>query len=208
MSRAAVFWLFLFAISARAQDPLAVAEEQIENEQFVAAMRTLEALRNKPDADDELLIDELLVVWGDAVRGVARDIQRERGYPAALDLFEQHLVTNMIVDYYVETCICAGAEERGLRHVAALPEPLRGLSARAEFNLHWARLDFAAMEKRAREVKWPKWIKYAVQQQEMRKRLDSRRQRGWIVALLGSLALVGGTLFVGWRVTKGEKLEA
>jgi len=202
MSRSAVFWLFLFAIAARAQDPLSVAEEQIENEQFVAAMRTLETLRNKPDADDEVLM-----VWGDAVRGVARDLQRERGYPAALDLFEQHLVTNVIVDYYVETCICAGAEERGLRHIAALPQPLRDLSSRAEFNLHWARLDFAAMEKRAREVKWPQWIQFAVGQQEMRKRLDSRRQRGWMVALLGSLALVGGTLFVGWRVTR-RGLEA
>ncbi len=207
MSRAAVLLAMLFALAAGAQDPIAVAEEQIENEQFVAAMRTLEPLRENPDAGDELLMDELLLVWGDAVRGVARDLQRERGYPAALDLFEQHLVTNVIVDYYVETCICAGAEERGLRHIAALPQPLRNLSARAEFNLHWARLDFAAMEKRAREVKWPKWIKFAVEQQEMRKRLDSRRQRGWMVALLGSLALVGGTLLVGWRVTR-RGLEA
>lgn len=202
MSRAALFCLVLFAVAARAQGPIEVAKEQIENEKFVAAMRTLETPMANPDADDELLL-----IWGDALRGVARDLQRERGYPAALDLFEQHLVTNVIVDYYVETCICAGAEERGLRHLAALPQPLRNLSSRAEFNLHWARLDFAAMEKRAREVKWPKWIKFAVEQQEMRKRLDSRRQRGWMVALLGSLALVGGTLLVGWRVTR-RGLEA
>ena len=51
--------LLLFAVAAHAQDPVSWAEQQLENEQFVVAMESLEALRAAPDASEEVLH-----VWG------------------------------------------------------------------------------------------------------------------------------------------------
>ena len=193
MNRLAILMALLIAAVARAQDPIDLAVEQLEAERFEDAMRTLEPLRSDPGANEEVL-----GLWQDALRGVARDVQRVRGYAAALEFLEQHLDSRSIIADYVETCIWAGDEERGLRTIAALPQPLRDRCAHSEFQLHYKRLDFAALERRAREVKWQSWIDFASKERKLRERFDDRRTRAIWVAVIGSLVIALG----GWGVVR------
>ena len=198
MRRVALLLLLLCSWSAAEETPVDRATVQIENEDFAAAMKTLEPLvpqRTEPVLD----------LWGKAIRGVARDLQREGGYAPALDFYERHLDTRLIVGDYRETCIWAGEEQRGLRTIAALPQPFRDRCAESEFHLHWVLLDFAAMERRAREVKWPAWIEFAVEQRALRERFAERRNRAWWIAIGGAIALVAGAwLGTQWIVRRAR----
>jgi len=163
------------------------AEARIDDEKFTEALQALEGA-DEADARYRPLRDH-------AVNGVARNLQRASGYRAALNWLEPRLESRTIVEHYVETCIWAGEEQRGIERLAALPGPLRKESFRAEMQLHWVRHDYATIEQRAREEGRPAWRDWAREQRELRERFTYRAQRGWWVALFAALA-IGAACFV------------
>jgi len=159
--------------------------EWVEAEEFERAYEVLHA-DPAPDRGDARFWD----LWQRAVRGVARNRQRRGGYGEAIAFLEDHLDTRSLVEDYAETCIWAGEEQRGLDRMGALPQPMRDRCAYAEFQLHWVRQDYAALEQRAREVGRPKWVDFAREQRELRERFDNRTTRAWWVTILGTLAIL------------------
>ena len=173
--------LLLLALQS---SPLDRAEALLEQELFEPALRAIE----EADRADPR--------WAPArdraVQGMARDLQRAEGYDAALRFLEERLESRAIIDCYTETCIWAGEEPRGLDRVRRLDPALAHAGSYAEFQLLWARLDFAAIERRAREVDWPEWEQWAREQQAKRDRFASRAARAWWVALGAAALLAGG----------------
>jgi hypothetical protein len=165
-------------------DPhLDAAETLLENEQFAQAMVEIQ----KASTEDARFSD----LRNLAVRGVARDRQRADGFMAAATYLETHLDNRELVEQYVETCIWAGEEARALATIRALPAPFRKECAFAEFQIYWVRLDFEALEKRAREVKWDTWITYAQEQRALRAGFAKHTTRGWWVAIVSTCAMAG-----------------
>lgn len=167
------------------------AQELIENEEFAPALELLESGEG----------DRFRELRNRAIRGVSRDLQRERGYDAAVDYLEQHLETRFLVAHYVEACLWSGQEERALATIRALPDAFRHECAYAEFQIHYARLDFEALEKRANEVNWTEWAEFAREQRELREGFVYRTERAWTV-FWGALAGMGALFTLAWRAAR------
>jgi hypothetical protein len=185
--------LSLFACIVSAEVDFDRVTELVEAEQFEQAYAILKD-SPAPDGEDARFWD----LWQRAVRGVARNRQRVGGYTPALEFLEQHLDTEALVGDYTETCIWAGEEERGLRTLRGLPAAMRDRCAVAEFQFYWIRQDYTAMERRAREVNRPDWVRFAREQHELRERFAERTGRAWRVALFG----IAGILAVCWLIDR------
>jgi hypothetical protein len=181
--------MLLLAGVAFAEVDLDLVEEWIESEEFEQAYETLRPVRTASPAPDEK-DERFWGLWGSSVRGVARNRQRKGGYAEAIDFLEAHLDTRPLVYDYADTCIWAGEEQRGLRTLKALPQPMRDDCVYAEFRLHFVRQDYTALEARAREVNWQSWIDYAREQRELRERFAYRTTRAWWVAALATIAIL------------------
>jgi len=177
--------LLLFVGVAAAQDEFDRVSEWIDSEEFERAYATLQPER-AARMEDERHLD----LWQRAVRGVARNLQRKGGYGVAIEFLEDHLVTHLLVADYVETCIWAGEERRGLARVRALPQPLRDRSAKAEFQLYWVLREYDALEERALAVNWPAWVEFARRERDQLQRFADRTSRARWVAILATAAIL------------------
>ena len=181
----------VFLLGGLLTDPhIERAAELIELEQFAAAMSELE----KADVTDPRYEG----IRNYAIFGVARDLQRVEDHGAAVDYLEQRLDNEEIVSQYVEVCIWAGEESRALAGIAALPRELREQCAIAEFQIHWVRLDFETLERRARETGEDTWVKYAQEQRALREGFAKHARRAWWI-VVGGGALMAGLWFVLFR---------
>jgi hypothetical protein len=180
------------ALPAAGEDPVyEQIVELLENGKFEAATEQIALLEQAQPKHAELS-----ALRQQAAVGVARNLQRQDGYGAALDYLESRLEGRTIVQAYSETSVWAGAEQRGLETMRRLPKALRHQCAREELNLYWALHDFVGMEQRAREVEWPEWIEFARNQGALRERFDGRTRRAWWVAGVGAALLAGGCLLL------------
>ena len=181
---------FLLALSLLASS-LDRAQELIENEEFAPALELLEKGEG----------DRFRDLRNRAIRGVSRDLQRAEGYAPAVDYLEKHLETRFLVAHYVEVCLWSGQEDRALRTLKALPPDFRHECAYAEFQIHFARLDFAALEQRAKEVSWPEWVAFAKEQRELREGFDERTSRAWTVFWVALGAMIA-IVTIAWRAAR------
>jgi tetratricopeptide (TPR) repeat protein len=184
-----VIWILLLALQSA---PLDRAVAHLEEGRFEQALRELEQADRKDP--------RYAKTYDGAVKGVARDLQRAEGYAGALAFLEPRLTSRPIIDHYVEVCIWAGEEDRGLARLRELPPEMDRSSHYAEFQLHWARLDFEALAERAREVEWQEWVVWAQKQQAIRDRFEERTVRGWWVAL-GAVLAMGAGCFALYRLS-------
>ncbi len=171
------------------------AADLLEQDQFALALVELEKADgsdSRADSRADLRYDELRTR---AICGIARDHQRAEGYGAAVAYLEQHLENEAIVSQFVEVCIWAGEETRALTAIAALPKSLRDGCVLAEFQIHWVRLDFETLERRARETGEPTWVQFAQEQRALRAGFAAHATRArWIV--IGAVLVMAGIWFV------------
>jgi len=132
----------------------------------------------------------------EALREEVRQIQRARGYAAAIDHLEPRVDHALLVQTYGDLCVWAGEEERGLRHLStcAVP-PLERLQTELWLLVCLGR--YAEAADRAEAAKWTEWVAYARGEAALRERLSGRCRRAlWTAAAaLLVLALAALSLF-------------
>jgi hypothetical protein len=184
--RALVLALVLAAI-ARADDALDAAREEVreavEADRFEDAMRFADAALARHPGDALLRRER-----AKAIRGRARDLQRAGGYGPALDLLERHLDDPVTVEAYAETCVWAGAEDRG---IAALGRATVDAATR---DAHLYRLlmygrRFGEIERRAAAAGHEEWRAWAAEEAARFGRYRARARRAWWIAAAGAAAL-------------------
>jgi hypothetical protein len=175
--------LLLVALCARAEKWDAL-KAVIEEERFEEALKLADEARST-NRDDGLL------AWlrAQAVVGVARDLQRAKGYGAALEFFEGRLDHEVSAYWYARTCGWAGEEERGLAALrkSPVPAPLR---LEAELNLLALLRRYEEIVARASEVGGEgaaDWIDWAREKAALRDRIAGRAR----VSITLSLVVIG-----------------
>ncbi|MFQ5843542.1 MAG: hypothetical protein ACE5JG_00985 [Planctomycetota bacterium] len=181
--------LLLLAAAAGAAEDEANAAARVRAElgpdQFDRALLLADAaLRERPGSP------VLRGLRAEAVRGIARELQRVEGYDAAVKYLEDHLSHALLAEAYGATCAWAGREERGIRRLRRSVLPV---AQRLRPELHLlallGRYDEAA--ERAGAAGDGEWEAFARREAALRARLDGRARRGARVALAALAALLG-----------------
>ena len=182
--------VFLLALCCRAEEweDLRAA---VDAERYEEALRLADAVPETDPSRDGTL------AWlrAKAVVGVARDLQRAKGYPAALDFLEGHLDHEWSAFWYGRTCAWAGAERRGIAALRASKlEPV--LRLEAELSLLLLLRRYEELIDRARAIggeEAASWMEWAGKEAALRDRLAGRAKRAW-GTLAGALLLFGGAV--------------
>lgn len=145
----------------------------------------------------------LLRMRAEAHRGVARDLQRTQGYPAAIAYLERHLDHPVTAWAYARTCIWGGEERRGIDGLreSGLP-PADTIPGEVELLSQLRRYDEVVQRASLLEAEYPAWAhdwtQWAGKAAEQRERLEERARRAAWVTAVGGLVFVGGALLVAW----------
>jgi len=129
----------------------------------------------------------------EAIVGLARDLQRAKGYPAAIARLEPELTDPFLAQAYAEACLWGGQELRGVAHLRASALPVRQRIL-PEFLLLKQLRRFDELAARAAETGETAWAEWAEERMRLQERLRGRGRRGWIVAAAAFAALVLGAL--------------
>jgi len=159
----------------------AIAEERFED----AVALCEEALAASPGDGT------LLYLRAGARCGVARMLQRARGYDAAIAYLESRLDHPVTAWAYAETCRWAGEEERGI-------EALRRSALALEDRIH-AELDLLSYLRRYDEIAaraeiagLDRWARWARDEAARQSRVRGYTRRAWLVAALAAAVLLLG----------------
>lgn len=197
----AVGALLLLAALAAAQ------EEDLQAERFERALALAEQKLQTAPKDSRLL-----ELRAKAIRGIARNLQRDRGYSAALRYLEPRLDHWLLAEVYGETCFWAGEERRGLDVLRASSLPVTD-RIRPELFLLAKLMRFDEVERRAGEVaatvSWKEltgWQENAGLQAALRKRLKERTRRAARVAWV-SLATLLAACATLWKLSSSTVPE-
>jgi len=190
MRRALAILLLLPALARAGDDSIeriAAIEAMLDQERFAEALADADrALAEIPDDA------ELREVRAQAVLGVARDLQRAKGYEAAIDYLEPRLDHALVAYGYGETCFWAGAEERGIRGLRAAPLPVAERIV-PEFRLLWALRRYEEAERRAEEIGWTDAAVQARGEEAWQAEVAGRTRTALLVSVAAAAALVAGT---------------
>jgi len=133
----------------------------------------------------------------DEVYEKAQELQRSRGYDAALEFLEPQLTHRKLAVLYADLCAWAGQEERGLQHLARCTVPPHE-RIQGELYLLSVLQRYDEVARRARDVMgdqadWAPYIKWAEDQAAQRRRLRARTRRGMWVAVAALAVLLAGS---------------
>jgi hypothetical protein len=183
--------LLLLGAAAVLADEAAV-RAALDREDFAAALAGAEAALKEKPADGPLRY-----MRAQAIAGVARDLQREKGYAAALDYLEPRLNHPHLIDRFAAICMWAGQEERAIRVVRAAPVDVKDRIV-AELEMMRSLGRFEEASRRARAVGWKDAATYYAEIASRRARLAGRATRAaWVAAVSGILILAAaGALFI------------
>ncbi|MHC4548118.1 MAG: hypothetical protein ACYTEZ_05010 [Planctomycetota bacterium] len=185
--------LVLLVLAAATLADEAAVRAALDREDFAAALRLSEsALQGHPDDG------KLRYLRAQALAGLARDRQRERGYAAALDFLESRLTHPVVTDAFAETCLWAGEEERALRALRASEVALAD-RIRMELEMLRSLGRFRGAERRAREVGWPEAEAWYRKKAAYRERLAGRARRAAWVAVGAGLTILAAAAVLFMR---------
>lgn len=188
--------VFLLALCCRAEDWDEISAA-VNGERFEHALRLADAARETGKKDGKL-------AWlrAKAVVGVARDLQRANGYPAALDYLELHLDHELSAYWYGQTCGWAGAELRGIQALrSSVLDP--ALRLNPELSLLGLLRRYEEIIDRAQEVggeEAASWGEWASKEAALRDRLAGRARRAWTI-LVGALLVFGAAVGALFRLS-------
>ena len=149
----------------------------------VALARADVALKDRP-------ADKLLLYLRTQVQqAIARTLQRTKGYAAALEYLEDDLTHRNIAVAYMELCVWAGEEERGLEKLEASGLPASDiLWPRCRLLSHLRRYD--EIVELAGALRDPTWRDWARKEADRQHRFADRASRARKTAVVATVVLL------------------